>query len=154
MLHLQCNSLSRFTLNIKNIYIRIHIYMYLLHFSPKPLLTEIQHYNIINIIIGICFPFNYIISTVKSWLEVVIYFDICVCVMCTDGQYCLMYIETKLNYIETIHFVRQVFLQLGSFGALLPLRYVPWCRPFVLCQNVTIISRLQAWNDQWCYQTR
>ena len=40
--------------------------MYLLHFSPKPLLTEIQHNNIINIIIGICFPFNYIISTVKS----------------------------------------------------------------------------------------
>ena len=23
---------------------------------------------------------------------------ICVCVMCTDGQYCLMYIENKLNY--------------------------------------------------------
>ena len=41
-------------------------YVYLLHFSPKPLLTEIQHYNIINIIIGICFPFNYILSTVKS----------------------------------------------------------------------------------------
>ena len=40
--------------------------MCLSHFSPKPLLTEIQHYNIINIIIGICFPFNYIISTVKS----------------------------------------------------------------------------------------
>ena len=31
-----------------------------------PCITEIQHYNIINIIIGICFPFNYIISTVKS----------------------------------------------------------------------------------------
>ena len=46
----------------------------------------------------ICFPFNYIISTVKSWLEVVIYFDICVCVMCTGGQYCLMYIEDKLIY--------------------------------------------------------
>ena len=41
-------------------------HVYLLHFSPKPLLTEIQHYNIINIIIGICFPFYYIISTVKS----------------------------------------------------------------------------------------
>jgi len=41
-------------------------HVYLLHFSPKPLLTEIQHHNIINIIIGICFPFNYIISTVKS----------------------------------------------------------------------------------------
>ena len=41
-------------------------YVYLLQFSPKPLLIEIQHYNIINIIIGICFPFYYIISTVKS----------------------------------------------------------------------------------------
>ena len=28
--------------------------------------------------------------------EVVIYFDRCVCVMCTDGQCCLMYIENKL----------------------------------------------------------
>jgi len=37
------------------------------------------------------------ISTVMSWLEFVIYFDICVCVMCTDGQYCLMYIENKLK---------------------------------------------------------
>ena len=41
-------------------------HVYLLDFSPKPLLTEKQHYNIINIIIGICSPFNYIISTVKS----------------------------------------------------------------------------------------
>jgi len=30
-------------------------------------------------------------------MEVEMYFDICVCVMCTDGQYCLMYIENKLK---------------------------------------------------------
>ena len=41
-------------------------HVYLLDVSPKPLLTEIPQYNIINIIIGICFPFNYIINTAKS----------------------------------------------------------------------------------------
>ena len=68
-------------------------HVYLLHFSLKPSLTEIQHYNIINIIIGICFPFNYIISTVKSWLSVVIYFDICVCV-------CVLMDNTVLCILE------------------------------------------------------
>mgnify|MGYP007133523210 CR=1 FL=1 len=88
-------------------------HVYLLHFSPKPLLTEKQPYNIINIIIGICFPFNYIISTVESWLEVVIYFDICVCVMCTDGQYCIMYIENKLiNYKQLFNVYKIVWVYL------------------------------------------
>jgi len=31
-------------------------HVYLLHFSPKPLLTETQHYNIINIILVFVFP--------------------------------------------------------------------------------------------------
>ena len=74
---------------------------------------ELFKYNIINTIIGICFPFNYIISTVESWLEVVIYFDICVCVMCTDGQYCLMYIENKLiNYKQLFNVYETVWVYL------------------------------------------
>ena len=72
--------------------------MYLLHFSPKPLLTEIQHYDIINIIIGINFPLSYILSTVShDWNSLFILIYVHVCVMCTDGQYCLMYIENKLK---------------------------------------------------------
>ena len=76
--------------------------MCLLHFSLKPLLTEIQHCNIINILIGICFNFNYILSNVMSSQKVVIYFDICVSVMRTDGQYCLMYIENRLKTYHSV----------------------------------------------------
>ena len=37
-------------------------------------------------------------STVKSWMEVVIYFDIYVCVMCTHGNtgLCILKINCKL----------------------------------------------------------
>ena len=59
-------------------------HVYLLHFSPKPLLT-VLNWNTESLVF-VFHSTNSCFSTVMSWLEVVISFNICVCVMCTLGQ--------------------------------------------------------------------
>ena len=59
----------------------------------NPLLMS-RHTTVTHVFISYLYriPFS-MAEFIAIYVYVVIYIDICVCVMCTHGQYCLMYIE-------------------------------------------------------------
>ena len=114
-------------------------HVYLLHFSPKPLLT-VLNWNT-ELLVFVFHSTNSCFSTVMSWLEVVISFNICVCVMCTLGQQFILYIE---NILYDRYASAAVFFPIVSYTHDLQSRNQTL--PSIVLHTCTYCFKYQNWS--------